>query len=62
MLCNMILSEGIQIVVCGGIEEEYYQYLKWKNVQVFDSVIGASKTVLQRLAQSRLQAGDIVSV
>jgi hypothetical protein len=62
MLCNMILSEGIHIVVCGGIEEEYYQYLKWKNVQVLDSVIGDSKTVLKRLAQGRLQAGDIVTV
>jgi predicted Fe-Mo cluster-binding NifX family protein len=60
MLCHMILSEGIQVVICGGIEEEYYQYLKWKNVKVLDSVIGDCKAVLQRLAQGGLKSGDIL--
>jgi predicted Fe-Mo cluster-binding NifX family protein len=60
MLCHMILSEGIQVVICGGIEEEYYQYLKWKNIKVLDSVIGECHTVLQRLAQGRLKSGDIL--
>lgn len=60
MLCQMILTEGIQVVICGGIEEEYYQYLKWKNVKVLDSVIGDCQTVLQRLAQGRLKSGDIL--
>jgi len=60
MLCHMILAEGIQVVICGGIEEEYYQYLKWKNVKVLDSVIGECKTVLQRFAHGRLKAGDII--
>jgi hypothetical protein len=60
MLCHMILSEGIQVVICGGIEEEYYQYLKWKNVKVLDSVIGECKAVMGRLAQGRLKSGDIL--
>jgi len=60
MLCQMILTEGIQVVICGGIEEEYYQYLKWKNVKVLDSVIGDCQTVLHRLAQGRLKPGDIL--
>lgn len=57
-LCNMILSEGIQVVICGGIEEEYYQYLKWKKIDVLDSVIGDCRQVLSRLAEGRLVAGD----
>lgn len=60
MLCHMILTESIQIVICGGIEEEYYQYLKWKNVKVLDSVIGESRIVLQQLAIGRLKSGDII--
>lgn len=60
MLCHMILTDEIQVVICGGIEEEYYQYLKWKNVKVLDSVIGECKTVLQRFAHGRLKAGDII--
>ncbi|MFZ5570092.1 MAG: NifB/NifX family molybdenum-iron cluster-binding protein [Thermodesulfobacteriota bacterium] len=61
ILCHMIFNEGIQIVVCGGIEEELYQYLQWKNVKVLDSVIGDGQAVLQRLAGGMLRAGDIVN-
>ena len=39
-LCQLIVSQDAQIVVCGGIEEEYYEYLKWKKILVFDSVMG----------------------
>jgi predicted Fe-Mo cluster-binding NifX family protein len=59
-LCHMVLTESIQVVICGGIEEEYYQYLTWKRVKVLDSVIGDCKEVLERLAEGRLQAGDIL--
>ena len=40
-LCQLILAEGADVVVCGGIEEEYYQYLTWKKIRVVDSVIGS---------------------
>jgi predicted Fe-Mo cluster-binding NifX family protein len=60
MICHMVLTESIQVVVCGGIEEEYYQYLTWKRVKVLDSVIGDYKDALARLAEGRLQAGDIL--
>lgn len=60
IICNMILTEGIQVVICGGIEEEYYQYLTWKNVTVLDSVIGDIRVVLDRFAEGRLRAGDIL--
>ncbi|NER07108.1 MAG: dinitrogenase iron-molybdenum cofactor biosynthesis protein, partial [Okeania sp. SIO3C4] len=29
-LCHMVLTEKAGEVICGGIEEEHYQYLKWK--------------------------------
>jgi predicted Fe-Mo cluster-binding NifX family protein len=59
-LCHLILTEKIGTVVCGGIEDEYYQYLKWKNVNVLDSVIGSYKKVIKQLESGTLQAGDIV--
>ena len=59
-LCHLILLEKISTVVCGGIEDEYYQYLKWKNVTVLDSVIGSYKKVIKELESGTLQAGDIV--
>ena len=60
ILCRMVLTENIQVVVCGGIEEEYYQYLIWKRVKVLDAVIGPSDAALKRLAAGQLQAGDIL--
>lgn len=59
-LCHMILTEDVQVVVCGGIEEEYYQYLTWKRVRVLDSVVGDAKEALTRLGEDRLQAGDVL--
>jgi hypothetical protein len=57
-LCQLILTEGIHAVICGGIEEEYYQYLIWKRVEVLDSVIGPFSTALERFTEGKLQAGD----
>lgn len=59
-LCNMIVKEGIETVICGGIEDEYYQYLKWKKVTVFDSIIGPYEHVLQRFMDGLIQPGAIV--
>lgn len=59
-LCHLILTEGVQVVICGGIEEEYYQYLVWRHIQVLDSVIGRTEAVLERFFAGLLKAGDIV--
>ena len=59
-LCHLVLTEKIDTVVCGGIEDEYYQYLKWKHVKVMDSVIGFYETVIDRFCSGTLQAGDIL--
>ncbi len=59
-LCHLVLLEKIGTVVCGGIEDEYYQYLKWKKVNVLDSVIGSFKDVVKRLESGTLQSGDII--
>jgi predicted Fe-Mo cluster-binding NifX family protein len=59
-LCHLVLLEKIGAVVCGGIEDEYYQYLKWKKVNVLDSVIGSYKDVVKRLESKTLQAGDVI--
>lgn len=58
-LCHLILTEAVDVVICSGIEEEYYQYLTWKRVKVYDSVVGPWKKVLERFYQGGLRAGDI---
>jgi predicted Fe-Mo cluster-binding NifX family protein len=58
-LCHLVLTEKVTVVICGGIEEEYYQYLRWKRVTVVDSVAGAYDTALKRFGEGRLKPGDI---
>jgi len=59
-LCHLIITEGVQVVICGGIEDTYYQYLTWKQVKVIDSVIGSSESALKRFGAGALRPGDIL--
>jgi hypothetical protein len=59
-LCHMVLTEGIHTVICGGIEEEYYQYLVWKRTNVIDSVIGTCEDALECFRTGTLQTGQIL--
>jgi len=54
-LCHLILSEGIETVICGGIEDEYYQYLTWKKVTVIDSVMAPWDRALEVWRQGGLE-------
>lgn len=59
-LCRLILGEGARVLVTGGIQRRYYEYLQWKKVEVIDSVMGPWEAALERLAQGRLAAEDIL--
>ena len=59
-LCQLIITEGVQVVICSGIEEDYFQYLTWKKITVLDSVIGSSQQALDCFIAGRLKAGDIL--
>ena len=59
-LCHLVVAENVKTVICGGIEEEYFQYLTWKKVEVLDSVIGPSERALELWRQKDLRAGDIL--
>jgi predicted Fe-Mo cluster-binding NifX family protein len=58
-LCALILRENIAALVCGGIENENYQFLVWKKVKVYDRVIGGVHDVMKRLLAGELRAGMI---
>ncbi|SDB40666.1 hypothetical protein SAMN05660653_01956 [Desulfonatronum thiosulfatophilum] len=58
-LCRLLLTEKITVMICGGIEQEYYDYLTWKHIKIIDSVIGDYHWALRRFADSRLSSGDI---
>jgi predicted Fe-Mo cluster-binding NifX family protein len=59
-LCQLILNEEVGVVVCGGIEEEFFDYLTWKKVKVFDSVMGPWERALERFRERKLKPGTIL--
>jgi len=59
-LCHLIITEGIRTVICGGIEDDYYQYLTWKRIEVIDSVIGSSQSALKHFVEGTLKPGEIL--
>lgn len=60
ILCELALKENVAIVVCGGIEEEHYQFLTWKKITVIDSVVGPYLDVLQSVMDNELKPGTIL--
>jgi hypothetical protein len=59
-LCHLIIAEGVQTVICSGIEDDYYQYLVWKRIEVIDSVVGPSESALKYYLQGILTPGTIL--
>lgn len=59
-MCDLILNKDVDVVICGGIEEEYYHYLRWKRVEVLDNVAAKATDALARFAAGSLRAGDIL--
>lgn len=60
LICDLVLKENIGVVVCGGIEEEHYQFLIWKKIMVFDAVIGPHAEVLRLVMDNSLKSGTIL--
>lgn len=59
-LCHLILTEEAHTLICGGIEETHYQYLTWKQVQVFDSIMGNWRTALDAYRKGALKSAEIL--
>lgn len=56
-LSHLILMEGVKVVICGGIEEEFYQYLTWKKIEVMDSIMGSWSRALSLFRKGQLEPG-----
>lgn len=55
-LCQLIVNEDIQTVICGAIESDYYEYLRWKKIEVLDSIIASYITAIKAYANGELAA------
>lgn len=61
-LCQMIVDLHITDVICGGIEEQHYNFLVWKKVTVYDSIIAKWQIALDNAVSGTLQPGAILAI
>lgn len=59
-LCHTLLAQEINTLICCAIEDEYYEFLKWKKIAVFDGVSGAWLQAFNRWQNHTLSPGDIL--
>ncbi|MCG8552972.1 MAG: hypothetical protein MI799_21400 [Desulfobacterales bacterium] len=59
-LCHTLLVQEINTLICGAIEDEYYEFLKWKKIEVFDGVCGVWTQAFDRWQARTLTPGDIL--
>ena len=61
-LCQMIVDLNITDVICGGIEEQHYNFLIWKKVTVYDSVIANWQIAMGQAVSKTLQPEAILAI
>ena len=59
-ICALATKENISLIICGGIEDTHYQYLKWKKIKVVDGVIGPYEQALRFAVTNSLKPGMIL--
>lgn len=59
-ICGLAIKENISLVICGGIEETHYEYLRWKKIKVIDGVIGPYEQAIQAAMTDNLKPGMIL--
>ncbi len=59
-LCQMIVDLNITDVICGGIEELHYNFLIWKKVTVYDSIVANWQVAMDMAVSGTLQPGAIL--
>ena len=59
-LCHTLLAQEINTLICDAIEDQYYEFLQWKKIKVFDGVSGTWTHAFKRWQTQTLKPGDIL--
>ncbi len=59
-LSDLIVKEGVQCVVCGGIEDSFHKFFTWKKITVIDGIIGSHTEALHMVFAGSLRPGMIL--
>ncbi len=59
-LSDLIVKEGVECVICGGIEENYHKFFIWKKITVIDGIIGGHAEAIQLHLAGQLLPGMVL--
>lgn len=59
-LCTLVEHLKPNLMICGGVREEFQQKLKKNNIKLIHNVIGNVDDVVNRYMEGTLCSGDIV--
>ena len=59
-ICGLAIKENISLIICGGIEDNHYQYMMWKKIKVIDRIIGPYAVALKHAMTGKLEPGSIL--
>lgn len=59
-LCALAVSEDVDVVICGGIDELHFEYLAWKDIEVIDGIVGPFREALEAFLDDQLPANSIL--
>jgi len=60
-LCALGLHMKTDVVICGGIRQDYQEKLAGSSVKLIYNVIGNTEDVVERFVKGTLHTGDIVN-
>ena len=60
-LSDLIVKEGVQCVICGGIEDSFHKFFLWKKISVIDGVIGGHAEAVEQFFAGSLRPGAILA-
>lgn len=59
-LCALAVNEGVNTVICGGIDDVHFEYLAWKKIMVIDGIVGPYEQSLELFSSNRLEPNAIL--
>ncbi|PIE31281.1 hypothetical protein CSA56_18855 [candidate division KSB3 bacterium] len=57
-LPDLLISEGISVMICGGIHPRFQQFIQKQGIHLIWGIVGEWQDVLQAYLQGTLQSGS----
>jgi predicted Fe-Mo cluster-binding NifX family protein len=55
---RLVMAENIQTIICAGMENEVFEFLKRKGIRVVDNVCGPVDPILEAYLAGQLSSGQ----